>query len=173
MGRHQPSRPRAPARRPAHRELRLDRGGRRPTGINRLARDVDENVIGTKRSATLKRRATPSPEALGPTIAYLAVKDGTPVYDRDGTRVGVVEHVMDEGGIFEGLIVHTYPLPGRHLYADANQVGEIHERGVLLSVVGADLHDPRRESGRRRRDGRENTLEARLRRALDWISARF
>ena len=106
-------------------------------------------------------------------MAYLAVKDGTPVYDRDGTRVGVVEHVMDEGGIFAGLIIHTYPLPGRHLYADAGQVGEIHERGVLLSVEGADLHDPRREPGRRRWDGRENTLEARLRRAWDWISAHF
>jgi len=138
-----------------------------------MARDVDENVIGTKRLAALRRRATPSPEGLGPLVAYLAVKDGTPVYDRDGTRVGVVEHVMHEGGIFEGLIVHTYPLPGRHLYAGANQVGEIHERGVLLAVEGADLHDPRREAGRRRSDGRENTLEARLRRAWDWISAHF
>jgi PRC-barrel domain protein len=138
-----------------------------------MARDVDENVIGTKRSAAQRKRAVPSPEALGPPVAYLAVKDGTPVYDRDGTRVGVVEHVMDEGGIFEGLIIHTYPLPGRHLYADANQVGEIHERGVLLSVEGADLHEPRRELGRRRWAGRENTLEARLRRAWDWISAHF
>jgi hypothetical protein len=132
-----------------------------------------KSITGTNRSAAARRRATPSPEALGPPIASLAVKDGTPVYDRDGTRVGVVEHVMHEGGIFEGLIIHTYPLPGRHLYADANQVGEIHERGVLLSVEGADLHDPRSEPKRRRWDGRKNTLEARLRRAWDWITARF
>ena len=85
----------------------------------------------------------PSPDALGPPVAYLALKDGTPVYDRTGARVGVVEHVMDEGGIFEGIIVHTYPLPGRHLYADATQVDEIHQRGVVLSVERADLHDPR------------------------------
>jgi PRC-barrel domain len=130
-------------------------------------------MASTKRSTALPKRVMPSPEALGLQVAYLAIKDGTPVYDRDGTRVGVVEHVMDEGGIFEGLIIHTYPLPGRHLYADANQVGEIHERGVLLSVEVADLHDPRRESARRRWDGRKNTLEARLRRAWDWISARF
>ena len=106
-------------------------------------------------------------------MAYLAVNDGTPVYDRDGNRIGVVEHVMSEAGIFEGLIIHTRPLPGRHLYADAQQLGEIHERGVLLSVDEADLHDPRRNSARHRSDGGEDTLEARLRRALDWISTRI
>jgi hypothetical protein len=76
----------------------------------------------------------PSPGALGPQVAYLAIKEGTPVYDRSGTRVGVVEHVMDEGGIFEGVVVHTYPLPGRHLYADADQIDNIHQRGIVLSV---------------------------------------
>jgi hypothetical protein len=134
---------------------------------------VAAKVIPTKRSASLRRRVTPSPEALGPLVAYLAVKDGTPVYDRDGSRIGVVEDVMSEGGIFEGLIIHTRPLPGRHLYADAGQVGAIHERGVLLSVDEADLHDPRRGSARHRSDGEEDKVEARLRRALDWISARF
>lgn len=114
----------------------------------------------------------PSPVALGPPVAYLALKDGTPVYDRSGARVGVVEHVMDEGGIFEGIVIHTYPLPGRHLYADANQVDEIHQRGVVLSVERADLHDPRIESARRHRGDAGNTLERRLRRALDWIAAR-
>jgi hypothetical protein len=115
----------------------------------------------------------PSPDALGPPVAYLALKDGTPVYDRSGARVGVVEHVMDEGRIFEGIIIHTYPLPGRHLYADANQVDEIHQRGVVLSVERADLHDPRTESARRHWGEPEKTLEARLRRALDWITAHF
>jgi hypothetical protein len=85
-------------------------------------------------------------------------------------RVGVVEHVMEVGGIFEGVIVHTYPLPGRHLYADADQIAEIRERGVVLSVPREQLHDPARESGSRRRDGPENGLEARLRHAWDWIT---
>jgi hypothetical protein len=115
----------------------------------------------------------PSPDALGPPVAYLALKDGTPVYDRSGARVGVVERVMDEGRIFEGIIVHTYPLPGRHLYADANQVDEIHQRGVVLSVERADLHDPRIESARRHWGEPDNALELRLRRALDWITAHF
>ncbi len=68
------------------------------------------------------------------------------MYDRNGTRIGVVEHVMAEGNIFEGLIIHTHPLPGRHLYADAAQVAEIREQ--------------------------QGGLEARLRRAFDWLTRR-
>jgi hypothetical protein len=113
---------------------------------------------------------SPSPlDQLGDPIAYLGVEDGTPVYDRDGNRVGVVEHVMAHSGIFEGLIIHTSPLPGHHLYADPEQIAEIRERGILLSVRRDELHDPRGESGRRRRVARESTLEARLRRAVDWL----
>jgi hypothetical protein len=132
-----------------------------------------KSITGTKRSAAARRRAMPSPDALGPPVAYLALKDGTPVYDRSGARVGVVERVMDDGRIFEGIIIHTYPLPGRHLYADANQVDEIHQRGVVLSVEREDLHDPRIEPARRPWGEPENILEVRLRRALDWITAHF
>jgi len=32
---------------------------------------------------------------------------------------------MAEGGIFQGVIVHTHPLPGRHLYADATQIAHL------------------------------------------------
>ena len=116
-----------------------------------------------------RERERPSPEELGSPVAYLALKDGTPVYDRNGTRIGVVEHVMAVGNIFEGLIIHTHPLPGSHLYADAAQVAEIREHGVLLSAASDELHDPRREAGRRQRDGQRSGLEARLRQAFDWL----
>ena len=105
---------------------------------------------------------------LGDLVAYTAIADGTPVYDPWGRRIGVVEHVMEVEGIFEGVIVHTHPLPGRHLYADAGQVAEIHERGVVLSVTEQELHVPRQRS-RRGRAG-EVALEARLRRAWDWLT---
>jgi hypothetical protein len=120
----------------------------------------------------MRERKPPSPEELGRPVAYLALKDGTPVYDRSGTRIGVVEHVMADGNIFEGLIIHTHPLPGRHLYADEAQVAEIRERGVLLLVDRDELHDPRRETGRRQPDRQLSALEARLRRALDWLTGR-
>jgi len=115
-------------------------------------------------------------EDLGPPIAYLAVRDGTPVFDRSGQRVGVVEHVLADLDldIFHGIIVHTRPLPGRHLYADADQIAELHERGVVLAVERDDLHEPSAASARPAADGHEETpLEARIRRAWDWISARL
>lgn len=109
---------------------------------------------------------------LGGLVAFTALADGTPVYDREGRRIGVVEHVMDVGGIFEGVIVHTHPLPGRHRYADPDQIAEIRERGVVLSVSEEELHDPQQELRRRRTGPGENPLEAQVRRAWDWLTGR-
>jgi hypothetical protein len=110
---------------------------------------------------------------LGLPIAYTALQEDTPVYDREGTRIGVVEQVLaDEPvDIFHGLIVHTLPLPGRHLFADADQISELHERGVVLSVARDDLHEPREEP--KQTGGHDKpineVLEAGLRRAWDWL----
>jgi hypothetical protein len=122
------------------------------------------------RGISVNERAPATAEDLGPEVAYLALKDGAPVYDRHRNRVGVVEHVMDFGGIFEGIVVHTYPLPGRHLYADPNQIAEIRERGVVLSVGRDQLHDPRAELAARRGKTAASALEAMVRRAWDWIA---
>ena len=89
---------------------------------------------------------------LGPPIAYTVLAEGTPVYDRNGERIGVVDHVLADMqlDIFEGVIVHTLPLPGRHLFADVDQIDELHERGVLLSVARDELHEPPDEPARKR-----------------------
>ena len=98
------------------------------------------------------------------------------VYDPDGERIGVVDEVLADFDldIFEGVIVHTMPLPGKHRYADVRQIAELHERGVLLSVGREGLHDP---PGRSDRDedgggGAENPVESALRRAWDWLTGR-
>jgi hypothetical protein len=103
--------------------------------------------------------------ALGRPIAYPAVAEGSPVYDREGDRVGVVEHVVADKGtdIFDGIVVHT--LPGRRLFADADQIAALHERGVLLSVHRDGLHDP----GSRREPQADGDQLAALRRAWDWV----
>jgi len=102
---------------------------------------------------------------LGDLVAYTAIADATPIYDHQGRRIGVVEYVMEVGGIFEGVIVHTHPPPGRHLYADADQIAAVHERGVVLSATEREPHVPQQRS-RRRRAG-EIPLELRMRRAWD------
>jgi hypothetical protein len=111
---------------------------------------------------------------LGPEVAHLALREGVPVYDPDGRRVGVVDRVMtDEAtGIFDGIVIHTLPLPGRHLYAGYQQVAELHERGVLLAT-SADRLSVLGKRRRRPRDGDqplESSLEAILRRAWDRIT---
>ncbi|MHA6795517.1 PRC-barrel domain-containing protein [Pseudonocardia bannensis] len=115
---------------------------------------------------------------LGRPIAYLVLAEGTAVYDRHAECIGVVDQVLadEPADLFLGLIVHTTPLPGRHLYAHADQVAELHERGVLLAVERDDLHPP--PEPRRQRSGREGSvpaerpLEARLRRVWDRITTR-
>ena len=115
---------------------------------------------------------------LGRPIAYLVLAEGTAVYDRDGERIGVVDHVLadDREDIFHGIVVHTVPLPGEHRYADADQVAALHERGVLLAVGREALHEPREPRPARVTTAgsvpAESPLEARLRRVWDWITNR-
>ena len=113
---------------------------------------------------------------LGAPIAYTALEDGTPVYDRDGERIGTVEHVLADFqlDIFEGVIVHTRPLPGKQVFADVEQIAQLHEQGVVLAVDRGQLHDPPGQSTRVRGsdEASETPLEARLKRAWDWLSGR-
>jgi hypothetical protein len=87
-----------------------------------------------------------------------------------------VEHVLadEDLDIFHGLVVHTLPLPGHHRYADADQIAELHENGVLLAVGRDALHEPdersARASGADEAERVESPLQAGLRRAWDWLS---
>jgi hypothetical protein len=109
-----------------------------------------------------------SPADLGPVIAWRALEEGLPVYDPDGREIGVVEEVLAPGEIFEGVVIHTRPLPGRHLVADHDQIASLHERGVVLAVGRDALREPGRPRGRGRRSP-EPRWHARLRRAWDWL----
>jgi len=113
---------------------------------------------------------------LGPPIAYTLLEEGTPVYDRNGERIGVVEQVLADFtlDIFEGVIVHLRPLPGTHRYADVDQIAELHERGVVLAVERDQLHDAPERSSRddEGEEQVESPPESRLRRARDWLTGR-
>ena len=110
---------------------------------------------------------------LGRPVAWLAIDAGAPVYDPEDDKIGVVESIVGdtEAGIFDGVIVHTRPLPGHHRFADLDQIEGLYERGVRLNVGRDELHVPPSEEARRRRRAQhESALEARLRRAWDWLA---
>lgn len=78
---------------------------------------------------------------LGAPIAYLVLKTGVPVYSRDGERLGRVTRVLSapEANMFDGIIVDTKAGPGGHRFVDAPEVGEIFERGVVLTIDAAEV----------------------------------
>jgi hypothetical protein len=69
----------------------------------------------------------------GAPTSYLALGEGTDVFATDGARVGEVKRVLaiPDDDIFDGLILDT---PGGDRFVDADNVGEIYERGVLLEL---------------------------------------
>ncbi|MBB4660836.1 PRC-barrel domain-containing protein [Conexibacter arvalis] len=115
---------------------------------------------------------------LGDPIAYLVLQPGTDVYDAAGERVGRVEHVLfdDRTDVFDGIVVDTRAGPGGLRFADADQVDELYERGVVLKVAASALHDPEPGPGvidADAADGDASPLTEKLRRAWDWISGRY
>ena len=74
---------------------------------------------------------------LGHQIAYTLVDEGLPVVASDGTEVGTVKRVLhDEASdIFDGITVDT---GDGERFVDAHQVEGLYERGVVLTLSGAD-----------------------------------
>jgi hypothetical protein len=118
---------------------------------------------------------------LGPPIAYVAVEHGIPVFAGDGTKVGTVEHVLadPDADVFDGIIIDTHLGPGGWRFVDAPDVGQIHERGVLLKIDGAaaeKLPMPEANPAELRvdpADAEEGAVMEKLRRAWDYISGRY
>jgi hypothetical protein len=118
---------------------------------------------------------------LGAPIAYLALEQGTPVYASDGQQIGKVEHVLadEPADVFDGIIIDTQAGPGGWRFADASQVGDLHERGVVLgidTVEAEHLPEPRENPGALHidsADAEENAAVEKLRRAWDYISGRY
>jgi uncharacterized protein YrrD len=98
-----------------------------------------------------------------------------PVHDARGKRVGVVDDVLIDQDIWEGLIVHMGTVPGRHVFVDAEEVAELRARGIVLTLTREELAE-RDEHPGRRKDPEEEPLEGRLhawlRRAWDRLAGR-
>lgn len=72
-------------------------------------------------------------------ISYLALRRGTPVFARDGARVGTVVRVLDNvrEHIFDGIDIDT-PSNGVR-FVDAPEVGRITNRRVDLTIDSGDV----------------------------------
>jgi PRC-barrel domain len=115
---------------------------------------------------------------LGAPTSYLTLQPGTSAYDASGERIGKVEHVLaaPEEDVFDGLILDVTMGLGGLRFADADQVEEIHEHGVVLKVPVEELHDPEPAPGVLRADPADaevSPLQEKLRRAWDLISGRY
>jgi uncharacterized protein YrrD len=123
-------------------------------------------------------------EDLGNPSSYRVCPGGTPVYSSDGEKLGEVEHVLadEDTDIFDGIVLDTSVLPGGNRFADASQVAEIYERGVVLSVDAAgaqSLPEPSANPAAMETTGEDfverewdDELEGKLRRAWDRISGK-
>jgi hypothetical protein len=117
-------------------------------------------------------------EDLGAPGSYMTLREGMPVWSRDGQRLGEVEHVLAEPDkdIFDGIV---FGRPDGHRFVDAPEVERIHERGVVLvlDAAGAErLPEPSENPATMSAapdDTAEGDLERKLRRAWDLISGRY
>ena len=75
-------------------------------------------------------------DQLGEQISYLTLGHNVPVFSSDGKQVARVVRVLSEpaADMFDGIIIDTTTGPGGHKFVDAPEVGEIRERGVVLTI---------------------------------------
>jgi len=118
---------------------------------------------------------------LGSPSSYLTIGPGIGVYSRDGAHLGEVQHVLADADedVFDGIVIDASDLPGGLRFADAAQVAEIYERGVVLAVTSAEaerLPEPSENPGTLEVDGLEDVdrskLSERLRRAWEVVSGK-
>jgi hypothetical protein len=118
-------------------------------------------------------------EDRGAPMSYLTLEPGTPVFARDGSEVGRVEHVLadPEVDIFDGLVVDARG--GGHRFVDAPLVERIEAGGVTVALdhAGVDgLPEPSEnpaEMSADPDDTAESDLTRKLRRAWDLISGNY
>jgi uncharacterized protein YrrD len=115
---------------------------------------------------------------LGQPSSYLALDPGTPVYSSDGVQVGKVTHVLavESEDVFDGIVIGEHLFGLDHRFADADDVEEVFDRGVVLKLDRSaceSLPKPEANPAAMSDDPAESSSEfrhARLRRAWDIIS---
>ncbi|TCC00508.1 hypothetical protein E0H26_02150 [Micromonospora zingiberis] len=108
---------------------------------------------------------------LGAKVSYLALAAGTPVYAPDSTMIGMVEHVLadERQDIFHGVIIAPSRAHHTHRFAHREQIADLYERGVLLSVPAAALHEPGTDTPAEQAEEADDPVRLGLRRAWEWL----
>jgi len=115
---------------------------------------------------------------LGQPASYLTLAPGTAVYSSDGVQIGKVAHVLavEEEDVFDGIVVGEHLFGRGHRFADADDVQEIFDQGVVLKLDRAaceSLPKPAANPAVMRDDPAESSSDfrrTRLMRAWDLIS---
>jgi uncharacterized protein YrrD len=118
---------------------------------------------------------------LGSPISYEVLEPGTPVYSSEGEQVGKVAHVLavEDEDVFDGVVISEHLGSQGHRFADADDIREIHEHGVVLKLdrAGAEqLPEPTANPAVMRDDpteGAGSQLSRKLHRAWDLISGNY
>ncbi|WP_433301594.1 PRC-barrel domain-containing protein [Actinoplanes sp. CA-030573] len=108
-----------------------------------------------------------TPVDLGAPVSYLVLKDGTPVFDRSGSKAGEVEHVVadEQADVFHGLLIKT---PAGHRFARASLVDGLFEHGVIISAAAGELPEPSADPAARKTEDDESLTHG-LKKAWDWL----
>lgn len=109
-----------------------------------------------------------APEDLGAPVSYLVLREGTPVFDRSGTRAGEVEHVLSDerADVFHGLVVRA---GHGHRFARADLVDGLYENGVIIAVPAEGLPEPSADPAARAA-GHDEGLPQLLKKAWDRLA---
>jgi len=86
---------------------------------------------------------------LGEPASYRSLQAGTPVYSSDGELIGNVTHVLadEHEDVFDGIVIGEgeHRFGKEHRFADAEDVQEIFDQGVVLKLdlaATAQLPEP-------------------------------
>lgn len=115
---------------------------------------------------------------LGRPSSYKALSRGAPVYSSDGERIGKVAHVLaaEDLDVFDGIVIGEHIFGEEHRFADADDIDEIYERGVVLKLDRAaceQLPRPAANPAVMRADPTaRDSFGAKLRRTWDRITGK-
>jgi PRC-barrel domain len=115
---------------------------------------------------------------LGAPASYLTLAEGTTVLSADGEAIGHVAHVLadPDADVFDGIVI---AVPGGHRFADAPEVEEIYDNGVVLTLdraAAGRLPEPSANPASLEADPADTAphhLSDKLRRAWDYLSGNY